>query len=156
MPELRQSFMYQLAVSPAEQNRQVKDALRNAGEFRRTAQFAIDNDLTGSAISNLHETARLAITATVARAGFRFRDTKGAHAAVDDYALASGLVNRAEWARLDALRDLRNANNYPADISAPPSAAEVGQFAQLVDDVVKRATDNAAPATKRIPPPPKR
>jgi hypothetical protein len=39
----------------------------------------------------------LAITATVTHGGLRFRYTAGAHPAVDDYALATSLVNRSEW-----------------------------------------------------------
>lgn len=154
---LRQNFLYQITGRPEDRRRQVGEAMKNSNEFRKTAQYAIDNELTDSAVSNLHESARLAITAKAAADGFRFNSDKGGHAAVDDYALAVGLVTRTEWAQLDTLRELRNSNNYPADIANPPSQTEVEQFAKLVDKIREQVGERIGPPrARRIPPPPKK
>lgn len=156
LDDLRQGFLYQIAGPPADRRRQAGEALKNSDQFRATAQFAVDNELTGSAVSNLHEAARLAVTAQAAADGFRFTSAQGGHAAVDDYALAAGLVTRTEWAQLDALRDLRNSNNYPADITSPPSQTEVEQFAALVDKIRGEVAKKLSPPrARRVPPPPK-
>lgn len=155
LDHLRQNFMYQIAAKPEDRREQAAAALKNSDQFRETAHFAIDNDLNGSAVSNLHESARLAITAKAAADGFRFNSDKGGHAAADDYALATKLVDRKEWAQLDTLRELRNSNNYPADITTPPSQTEVEQFAELVDKIRDAVFRAVRPKPKIIPPPPK-
>lgn len=80
LDHLRQNFMYQIAAKPEDRREQAAAALKNSDQFRETAHFAIDNDLNGSAVSNLHESARLAITAKAAADGFRFNSDKGGHA----------------------------------------------------------------------------
>ena len=154
LEQLRANFLYQLTATAKERRAQAADTMQHSDEFRATAQYAIDNDLGGSAISNLHESARLAITAQATADGYRFRDTAGSHAAVDDYALSVGLVNRKQWAQLDTLRDMRNANNYPADIAVQPNSGELAEIAGLVDAVRDTVTAKLKPA-KRIPPPPR-
>ena len=103
------------------------------------------------AISALHEAARMAVTAVAALDGYRFSNTPGAHEAVVDYALAIQLVDRARYAQLDQLRELRHQVNYPEDLIAP-SAREIEQYSELVDTVLTLAT--AKIPTTRIPPPP--
>jgi hypothetical protein len=102
-------------------------------------------------ISNLHEAARLAVTALAAASGLRFANRAGAHVAVVDYALGLKLVNRAEWAQLDELRDLRHKTNYPSDL-IEPTDTELDQFSQLTDAVIARSQQRIVP----IPPPPAR
>lgn len=155
LDQLRANFLYQLTVAAQERRAQAANAMQHSDEFRATAQYAIENDLGGSAISNLHESVRLAITAQATADGYRFRDTAGSHAAVDDYALAAGLVTRKQWAQLDTLRDMRNANNYPADIAVQPNSRELAEIAGLVD-AVRNAVAAKVNPPRRIPPPPTR
>lgn len=70
---------------------------------------------------------------------------------VVDYALATQLVDRARYAQLDQLRELRHQVNYPEDLIAP-SAREIEQYSELVGTVLTLAT--AKIPTTRIPPQP--
>jgi hypothetical protein len=71
---------------------------------------------------------------------------------VIDYAFASKLVDRVQFAQLDELRELRHQVNYPADM-IEPSRREVTQFEGLVDEVLKLAATRLP--TPKIPPPPR-
>lgn len=152
---LRQQFLYQTTATPADRRAQAQQTMKSSDDFRQTADFAINADLFGSAVSNLHESVRLAITAQATADGYRFNSSPGGHAAVDDYGLAAGLVDRHQWAQLDTLRELRNANNYPADIAAPPTKTEIAAIAALVDHVRSEVARRLTPR-RRIPPPPGR
>ena len=90
------------------------------------------------AVSALHESARLAVTALAAQDGYRFSNTAGAHEAVVDYAFAIKLVDRTQYAQLDQLRDLRHQVNYPEDLIAP-SPREIEQYSELVDTILALA-----------------
>jgi hypothetical protein len=155
LDRLHQQFLYQTTATSAERRAQAQQTMRSSDDFRQTAGFAIDADLVGSAVSNLHESARLAITAHATADGYRFNSAQGGHAAVDDYGLAAGLVDKRQWAQLDTLRELRNANNYPADIAAPPTKTEVVAIAALVDHVRSEVARRLTPR-RPIPPPPGR
>lgn len=152
---LRQQFLYQTTATPTDRRAQAQQTMKSSDDFRKTAAFAIDADLLGSAVSNLHESVRLAITAQATADGYRFNSAAGGHAAVDDYGLAVGLVDKRQWAQLDTLRELRNANNYPADIAALPTKTEVDAIASLVDHVRSEVARRLTPV-RRIPPPPAR
>jgi hypothetical protein len=129
-----------------------RTVLRQARAFRQAAQGNLSEGLRLPAISSLHESARLAVSAVAAFDGYRFSNTPGAHEAVVDYAHACKLVDQIQFAQLDQLRDLRHQVNYPADM-IEPSEREVEQFCTLVDDVLAAAVSRI-PAPK-IPPPPK-
>ena len=128
-----------------------RSVVAQAGAFRTAAERSIEEGLLLPAISSLHEASRLAITAVAALKGWRFANAPGAHEAVIDYALGIRLVDRRQFAQLDALRDLRHQVNYPADIIAP-TEAEARQFAGLVDDVIALAIGEMP--RRRIPPQP--
>ena len=124
--------------------------LRSARQFRKTAHLSRLDGQRLPVISNLHESARLAISAVAAANGLRFSNVTGAHVAVVDYAFAIGVVNRVEWSQLDELRDLRHRTNYPSDL-IEPGDNELDQFGGLVDAILARIQKLIAP----IPPPPK-
>jgi hypothetical protein len=77
--------------------------------------------------------------------------SEGTAMRVIDYAFASKLVDRVQFAQLDELRELRHQVNYPADM-IEPSRKEVTQFEGLVDEVLKLAATRLP--TPKIPPPP--
>ena len=87
-----------------------------AQQYRRAAEGAKRDGLSIPVTSNLHEAARLGITAVAARNGLRFRNMEAAHEAVVDYAVAARLCTERHWAQLDQLRMIRNSGNYPADL----------------------------------------
>ncbi len=124
--------------------------LRHAN-FRRAAVGNLTEGLVLPAVSALHESARLAVTALAAQDGYRFSNTAGAHEAVVDYAFAIKLVDRTQYAQLDQLRDLRHQVNYPEDLIAP-SPREIEQYSELVDTLLA-LTEKKLP-TRRVPPPP--
>lgn len=143
--------MHRVDGTRAGHRREGERTLASAQQFRKTAKLCRDDGLRLPVISNLHEAARLAITAVAAARGLRFANRPGAHVAVVDYAFGVDLVNRTEWAQLDELRDLRHKTNYPSDL-IEPSDTELDQFAALTDSVITRTRTKVAP----IPPPPKR
>lgn len=143
--------MHQVPGSSGDRRREGARTLGSAREFRQTARLCRDDGLRLPVISNLHEAARLAISAVAAARGLRFANRPGAHVAVVDYAFGVQLVNRTEWAQLDELRDLRHKTNYPSDL-VEPTDAELDQFSDLTDTVIARAQS----AIARIPPPPPR
>ena len=149
--ELIGASLHRVPGPVAEHRNEGRRVLASAREFRHTAQLCSDNNLRLPVISNLHEAARLAVTAVAASKGLRFANRPGAHVAAVDYALAVDLVNRVEWTQLDQLRDLRHKANYPSDL-VEPTSAELDQFTNLADSVIVRAQQTIAP----IPPPPPR
>lgn len=142
--------MHQITTATSHRE-QSNRTLASARQFRQTAQLCRDEQLLLPVISNLHEAARLAITAVAAANGLRFANRSGAHVAVVDYAFGVKLVNRTEWTQLDELRDLRHKTNYPSDL-IEPGATELDQFTHLTDIVIARSQHVIAP----IPPPPTR
>lgn len=148
---LQREALHQVPGHRADHRREGARTLSSAREFRTTAQLCRTEGIRLPVISNLHEAARLAITAVAAARGLRFANRPAAHIAVVDYAFAIELVNRTEWAQLDELRDLRHKTNYPSDL-VEPTDIELDQFAALTDTVIARARTRIAP----IPPPPTR
>ncbi len=144
--------MHQVAGSATERVKAARARFGQARDFRRAAVGNLAEALVLPAISALHESARLAVTALAALDGYRFSNTVGAHEAVVDYAFAIELVDRQQYAQLDQLRDLRHQVNYPEDLIAP-SPREVEQYSELVDTVLALA-ERRLPA-RRIPPPPR-
>jgi hypothetical protein len=110
---LQREAMHQTPGNATDRRREATRTLTSADEFRKTAQLCRADALRLPVISNLHEAARLAITAVAASRGLRFANRPAAHVAVVDFALAIQLVNRTEWAQLDELRDLRHKTNLP-------------------------------------------
>jgi hypothetical protein len=152
LAELRRDRMHQLpSLSAQDRVKSARSVLRQAHSFRRAATAALGEELTLPAVSSLHEAARLAVSAVAALDGYRFSNSAGAHEAVIDYAFASKLVDRVQFAQLDELRELRHQVNYPADM-IEPSRREVTQFEGLVDEVLKLAATRLP--TPKIPPPP--
>jgi transposase len=152
LAELRRDRMHQVANSVAQRRTAARATLGQARNFRRAATGNLAEGLVLPAISALHEAARLAITAVAALDGYRFSNTAGAHEAVIDYALAIQLVDRARYAQLDQLRELRHQVNYPEDMVAL-SVREIDQYSELVDTVLTLAA--AKIPASRIPPPPR-
>jgi hypothetical protein len=150
--ELQRDRMHQLATSVAQRRGAARATLGQARDFRRAAAGNLADGLVLPAISALHEAARLAVTAVAVLDGYRFSNTPGAHEAVVDYAIAVQLVDRARYAQLDQLRDLRHQVNYPEDMIAPP-LREIQQYTELVDAVLASASAKI-PAAK-VPPPPR-
>jgi hypothetical protein len=146
---LQRDAMHPTPGGSAERRREANRTLNSALEFRKTAQLCRDDGLRLPVISNLHEAARLAITAVAASRGLRFTNRPAAHIAVVDYAIGIKIVNRTEWAQLDELRDLRHKTNYPSDL-VEPTDVELDQFGALTDTVLARARSKMAP----VPPPP--
>ena len=149
---LRRDRMHQVAGSAPDRAKAARATLGQARDFRRAAVGNLAEALVLPAISALHESARLAVTALAALDGYRFSNTVGAHEAVVDYALAIQLVDRRQYAQLDQLRDLRHQVNYPEDLIAP-SPREVEQYSELVDTILTLAEKKLP--TRRIPPPPR-
>lgn len=148
---LQRDALHQVPGSRTDHRHEGVRTLSSAREFRTTAHLCLTEGLRLPVISNLHEAARLAITAVAAARGLRFANRPAAHVAVVDYAFAIELVNRTEWAQLDELRDLRHKTNYPSDL-VEPTDLELDQFASLTDTVIGRAHTSISP----IPPPPTR
>jgi hypothetical protein len=67
---LERDQMHQLAGSTAENRKAARRTLREAKAFRRLADLGVSEDLRLPAISNLHEAARLAITALATQSGW--------------------------------------------------------------------------------------
>jgi HEPN domain len=151
LDDLIRDATHQVSGSPREHRTEAMRNLSSARQFRKTAQLGREQGLPLPVISNLHEAARLAVTAVAAKHGLRFSNRAGAHMAVVDYAFGFGLATRTQWAQLDELRDLRHKTNYPSDV-VEPSEEELDQFGQLVDDLLNKCQMVIAP----IPPPPKR
>lgn len=152
LDELRRDRMHQAAGGPAERAEAARATFEQAREFRQAAASNLAEELRLPAVSALHESARLAVTAVAALEGYRFSNTPGAHEAAVDYALGIQLVNRQQHAQLDQLRDLRHHVNYPEDLIAP-SPREIEQYSELVDTVLVLAEKRMR--ARRIPPPPK-
>jgi hypothetical protein len=150
--ELRRDRMHQISGSPADRAKAARATFAQANDFRRAAVSNFSEGLILPAISALHESARLAVTALAALDGYRFSNTAGAHEAVVDYARAVELVDRLQFAQLDQLRDLRHQVNYPEDLISP-TLHEVEQYSELVDTILALAA--AKLPTPRIPPPPR-
>jgi hypothetical protein len=144
--------MHRIASGAAEQVKAARASLEQAHDFRRAAAGNLAEGLRLPAVSSLHESARLAITAVAAHEGYRFSNAAGAHEAAVDYALGIKLVNRPQYAQLDQLRDLRHHVNYPEDLIAP-SLREIEQYSELVDTIFGLADKRLH--ARRIPPPPK-
>ena len=152
LEELRRDRMHQVTGSASDRATTARSTFGQARDFRRAAVGNMSEGLVLPAISALHESARLAVTALAALDGYRFSNSAGAHEAVVDYALAIQLVDRRQYAQLDQLRDQRHQVNYPEDLIAP-SPREVEQYQELVDAVLALAEAKLPP--RRIPPPPK-
>ena len=144
--------MHRVTDGSNERAKAARATFEQARDFRRAAVSNMGEGLRLPAISALHESARLAVTALAALEGYRFSNTAGAHEAVVDYALGIQLVNRQQFAQLDQLRDLRHHVNYPEDLIAP-SQREIAQYSELVDTILA-LVEKQLPA-RRIPPPPK-
>ena len=155
LADLRRDRMHQLpSLSAQDRVKSARSVLRQAHSFRRAATAALGEELTLPAVSSLHEAARLAVSAVAVLDGYRFSNSAGAHEAVIDYAFASKLVDRVQFAQLGELRELRELRhqvNYPADM-IEPSRREVTQFEGLVDEVLQLAATRLP--TPKIPPPP--
>jgi hypothetical protein len=151
LASIERDQMHQLPTPPPANRAAARRTLREALEFRRLAALGLDASLILPAVSSLHEAARLAITAVATDRGQRFTNAPGSHEAVVDYALAVGLVDRGDHARLDSLRQLRHDINYPADLIEPASE-EVTAITELVDRILK--TTRQRLPDPRIPPPP--
>lgn len=152
LADLRRDRMHQVPGSASDRTKAARATFAQARDFRRAAAGNLIEGLVLPAVSALHESARLAVTALAALDGYRFSNAAGAHEAVVDYALAIELVDRRQYAQLDQLRDLRHQVNYPEDLVAP-STREVGQYSELVDRILALA-ERKLP-TRRVPPPPK-
>lgn len=152
LSQLERDLMHQTGSDPPRRRGDAQRTLGTAESFRAAAQQARESGHRLPAVSQFHEAARVAVTATATLNGFRFRNTERAHEAVVDYALAIGLVTIGEHARLDYLRELRHRVNYPADL-IEPTDADLTAIARLVEKVVQAATSRVDPP-KRIPPPP--
>ena len=144
--------MHQVAGSVGERAKTARAIFGQARDFRRAAVSSRAEGLVLPAVSALHGSARLAVTAMAALDGYRFSNTAGAHEAVVDYAFGIGLVDRQQYAQLDQLRDLRHQVNYPEDLITP-SPREVEQYSALVETIP--ALVESKLAARRIPPPPK-
>ena len=118
-----------------------------AAEYLAAAEAVAKLGMPVAAAGNLHEAARLAMTALAADRQYGLR-SEGTHKIAIDYGLGVGAINRAEWAALEELRLVRNANNYQAD----QIAINDGTFARIAD-VVRRLVTPPAPK-RTIPPPP--
>lgn len=145
--------MHQLKSSSRENLVAARRTLQEAESFQTLATVGLESGLALPAVSNFHEAARLAVTAVATFKGRRFRNAPGAHEAVVDYALGTGIVSAKDHAQLDQLRRLRHDVNYPADIVAP-TPRELKVIATLVERVVD-ASAGLLPVPK-IPPPPRR
>ena len=143
--------MHQTAGNSIVRTKAARSTFVQARDFRRAAVSNLAEGLVLPAVSALHESARLAVTALAALDGYRFSNTAGAHEAVVDYAFAIQLVDRRQYAQLDQLRDLRHQVNYPEDLIAP-SKREVEQYSELVDAILGLAEKKLP--TRRVPPPP--
>lgn len=148
----RRDRMHQIPGKASDRTTAARATFGQAIDFRRAALGNLAEGLILPAISALHESARLAVTALAALDGYRFSNTVGAHEAVVDYAFAIQLVDRTRYAQLDQLRDLRHQVNYPEDLIAP-SQREIEQYSELVDTILA-LTAKKLPA-RRVPPPPK-
>ena len=153
LDQLRRDRMHQVAGDASARARAARATFAQALDFRRAALGNLSEGLALPAISALHESVRLAVTALAALDGYRFSNTPGAHEAVVDYAHAIKLVDRTRHAQLDQLRDLRHQVNYPEDLIAP-SSREIEQYSELVDTILS-LTEKKLPR-RRIPPPPTR
>ncbi len=151
LEDIVRNAMHQLPGSGKDHRNDALKTLASARQFQKTAQLGRDEGLLLPVISNLHEAARLAITAVAAKNGLRFSNKPGAHVVVVDYALGIRMVNRIQWAQIDELRDLRHKTNYPSDL-VEPTETELDQFAQLTDDLLRKSQQMIAP----VPPPPKK
>lgn len=143
--------MHQVVGNTSDRAKAARSTFTQAREFRRAAVSNLAEGLVLPAVSALHESARLAVTALAALDGYRFSNTAGAHEAVVDYAFGIKLVDRTQYAQLDQLRDLRHQVNYPEDLIAP-SKREVEQYRELVDTILALAEKKLP--TRRVPPPP--
>ena len=147
--------MTQLPTSRADNRTSAAKMLNLARGFQQSALDDLVADRPLPATSSFHEAARIAITAAATANGRRFTNTSGHEAAVD-YALGVGIVNTADHARLDELRELRHDINYPEDL-VTPSAADLEAIQSLVDRVIAACDAKVNPPAKKvIPPPPKR
>lgn len=148
--ELVRHSMHQVQGDRQSRRASALSVLISARQFRKTAHLSRLDGQRLPVISNLHESARLAISAIAAANGLRFSNVRGAHVAVVDYAFAIGVVNRVEWSQLDELRELHHKTNYPAEL-IEPGDIELDQFGGLVDAILARIQQLISP----IPPPPK-
>ena len=144
--------MHQVAGTASDRTKAARATFAQARDFRRAAVGNLTEGLVLPAVSALHESARLAVTALAAQDGYRFSNTVGAHEAVVDYAFAIKLVDRKKYAQLDQLRDLRHRVNYPEDLIAP-SRREIEQYSELADTILALAAKKLPKL--RVPPPPK-
>ena len=152
LADLRRDRMHQVPGKASDRATAARATFGEANDFRRAASGNLAEGLILPAISALHESARLAVTALAALDGYRFSNTVGAHEAVVDYAFAIQLVDRTRYAQLDQLRDLRHQVNYVEDLIAP-SQREIEQYSELVDTILA-LTAKKLPA-RRVSPPPK-
>jgi hypothetical protein len=126
-----------------------------AQQYRRAAGGAKRDGLSIPVTSNVHEAARLGITAVAARNGLRFRNIEAAHEAAVDYAVAARLCTERHWAKLDQLRMIRNSGNYPADL-IELSPETIDDMETVVDAVLRTTAGLVLGRPKAIPPPPDR
>ncbi len=152
LDELHRDRMHQIAGNASDRAKAARAMFEQAREFRRAAKGNLADGLRLPAISALHESARIAVTALAAFNGYRFSNSVGAHEAVVDYALAIQLVDRKQWAQLDQLRDIRHHVNYPEDLIAA-SQREIEQYSKLVDTLFELVQKQLP--SRRVPPPPK-
>lgn len=92
--ELRRDRMHQVAGNASDRTKAARSTFAQARDFRRAAASNLTEELVLPAVSALHESARLAVTALAALDGYRISNTAGAHEAVVDYAFAIKLVDR--------------------------------------------------------------
>ena len=144
--------MHQVVGSASDRAKAARATFAQARDFRRAAVGNLTEGLVLPAVSALHESARLAVTALAAQDGYRFSNTAGAHEAVVDYAFAIKLVDRSHYAQLDQLRHLRHQVNDPEDLIAPPRR-EIEQYSELVDTILALAEKKLP--TRRVPPLPR-
>ena len=95
LEELRRDRMHQVVGNASDRAKAARSTFTQAREFRRAAESNLAEGLVLPAVSALHESARLAVTALAALDGYRFSNTAGAHEAVVDYAFGIKLVDRA-------------------------------------------------------------
>ncbi len=128
-----------------------KQLMDEAEGLLEVASSAIESVPT-AAISNAHEAARKALTALIARNGYRVT-AKDRHAATIDYAKARpGFIDTKTSAGLDVLRRTRNIVQYPEDHTRSGRVVlDPEGSVDLARRLVNRVSKELAP---RIPPPP--
>lgn len=94
--ELIRDSIHQMQGGYQSRRASALSVLRSARQFRKTAHLSRLDGQRLRVVSNLHESARLAVSAKAAFDGLRFSNARGAHDAVVDYAFAIGVVSQID------------------------------------------------------------